>query len=91
MILLLLRIAGRCNRREPGAQAPGFFVCCFFATVCYFCLFGDVSSLILIAVMSVSILLNISANFGFAVCMRLLLASARFSASMRISISGAFS
>lgn len=36
---------------------------------------------------SVSILSNIALNFGLLVCMRLLLASAMFNASMRISVS----
>lgn len=52
--------------------------------------FIGVCSLILIAVMSVSICWNTAENFGLLVCMRLLLASAMFNASMIISISVGF-
>lgn len=56
--------------------------CYFFATVLLF-------SLVFTARMSFSICWNTAENLGFAVCMRLLLARARLSASFSISISAA--
>lgn len=60
---------------ERRADAPPFFY------------FGCVCSLILIAVMSVSIAAKTAANFGLEFCIRLLDASAMLRASIMISIS----
>lgn len=48
---------------------------------------SGVLTLTLSAVMSVSILVNIAANFGFATCMRLLLLSACSKASLMMDSS----
>lgn len=74
---------------EPAARKRGgFFLLHNCNSVFYLFLFG-VFILILSAFKSASIWLNTAANFGFAVCMRLLLWSAMLIASLSISSSGA--